>query len=378
MLKRKLDISKELKPGKVLLILGPRRVGKTTLLQEFMRTIPEKDFLFFRGDDLSAQRALESPDSTLLLPLVGEKKYLFIDEAQDIPNIGQTLKLIVDILPSIQILATGSSAFELNGQIGEPLTGRKITKHMYGLSQGEIQSNSETPRYIDKNSLENYMIYGTYPSVLTSKTFEEKQIQINEIVNSYLLRDILAYKDIKGARIIIQLLTLIAHQIGSEVSMVELAGKLQIDKNTVARYLDLLEKSYILFRLGGFSRNMRSEVTKYPKYYFYDLGIRNGVIENFNAIEKRDDVGKLWENYCVIERLKFHEQNNIFANHYFWRTWEQSEIDLVEESDGILRGYEIKWNTKLKASAPKQWTEAYGDKATWQEVNPSNFLDFVS
>ena len=225
--------------------------------------------------------------------------------------------------------------------------------------------------------LPEWLVYGMYPNALTAESRAHKAEFLRELIDSYLLRDILAYQEVKGSSVLMQLLVLLAHQVGSEVSHTELGRSLNIDKNTVARYLDLLEKSYIIFRLGGFSRNLRSEVTRMPKYYFYDVGVRNAVIGNFNQLSLRDDVGRLWENFMMTERMKMRTYNRIYANQYFWRTWKQNEIDLIEERDGQLYGYEIKWRDKHVAP-PAEWLEAYPGKTQWQTVTPQTAWMFLN
>lgn len=374
-IKRYLDIQSELKPGKTLVLFGPRRVGKTTLLTEFMINCKET-VVSYRGDELTTQHAFEVADSTQLQPYIGSAKVLAIDEAQAIPNIGQTLKVINDTMPNVSVVVTGSSSFELAGQIGEPLTGRKTTRYLFPIAITELLANDITPERTFQNNLPQLLVYGMYPNAITSNTNEERAEFLRELVDSYLLRDILTYQEVKGSRTLLQLLVLLAYQIGNEVSHTELGSSLGIDKNTVARYLDLLEKSYIIFRLGGFSRNLRSEVTRKAKYYFYDIGVRNAVINNFNPLEIRDDVGKLWENFIIVERLKMRTYTNLYANQYFWRTWKQGEIDLIEERGGKLYGYEMKWKDK-SVSAPYEWVESYGDGAEWQVINPKNALEFL-
>ena len=372
---RYLDITKELEAGKTLVIFGPRRVGKTTLLDDFIATSKDK-IAVYRGDEISTQHAFEIADRTLLEPHIGSSTILAIDEAQAIPGIGQSLKIINDTMPNVSVIVTGSSSFELAGQVGEPLTGRKTTRYLFPLSLQELLANESVPTQIFKNKLPSYLVYGMYPNAIIAKDDSRRADFLRELVDSYLLRDILRYQEVKGSRILLQLLVLLAYQIGGEVSHQELGSSLNIDKNTVARYLDLLEKSYIIFRLGGFSRNLRNEVTKTAKYYFYDVGVRNAVINNFNPLEIRDDIGQLWENFILVERLKMRTYNRIYANQYFWRTWKKNEIDLVEERDGKLFGYEFKWKDKT-TSAPKEWFEAYADQAEWQVVNPNNALDFL-
>lgn len=375
-IQRYLDIGSELTHGKTLVILGPRRVGKTTLLREFLEKTSQR-VLSYSGDEVSTQQAFEVADSARLRPLLGSAQVLAIDEAQAIPRIGQTLKIINDHFPDIAVVVTGSSAFELAGQVGEPLTGRKTTRYLYPVAVTEMLRDAVAPEYDFVQLLPEWLVYGMYPNALTAESQAQKAEFLRELVDSYLLRDILAYQEVKGSSVLMQLLVLLAHQVGNEVSHTELGRSLHIDKNTVARYLDLLEKSYIIFRLGGFSRNLRSEVTRMPKYYFYDVGVRNAVIGNFNELSLRDDVGRLWENFMVTERLKARTYNRIYANQYFWRTWKQNEIDLIEERDGTLYGYEMKWRDK-RVSPPAEWLEAYPGKTQWQTVTPQTAWGFLS
>lgn len=372
---RYLNIKKELRPGKTLVLFGPRRVGKTTLLEELINNSKER-IAAYKGDEISTQHAFEIADSTILKPHVGSAKILAIDEAQAVPGIGQTLKIINDTMPDVAVIVTGSSSFELAGQVGEPLTGRKTTRYLFPVSLSELLAGETIKERVFQQKLSGLLVYGTYPNAITAENDQDRAEFLRELVDSYLLRDILTYQEVKGSRVLLQLLVLLAYQIGGEVSQTELGSSLGIDKNTVARYLDLLEKSYIIFRLGGFSRNLRSEVTKTAKYYFYDVGVRNAVINNFNPLEIRNDVGQLWENFIIVERLKARTYNKIYANQYFWRTWKQNEIDLIEEREGQLFGYEMKWKNKT-VSAPKEWQEAYPEGAHWQLVHPSNALSFL-
>jgi predicted AAA+ superfamily ATPase len=373
-IERYLDIAKELKKGKTLVLVGPRRVGKTTLLGDFVAQTQERVALY-RGDELSTQHAFEVADSAALEPHIGSATVLAIDEAQAITGIGQTLKIINDTMPHLSVVVTGSSSFELSGQLGEPLTGRKTTRYLFPISLSELLDKEPIPERVFQRQLPGYLIYGMYPDAITAADNHQRVEFLRELVDSYLLRDILAYQEVKGSRLLLQLLVLLAHQVGDEVSQTELGSALRIDKNTVARYLDLLEKSYIVFRLGGFSRNLRSEVTKTAKYYFYDVGVRNAVINNFNPLDIRNDVGKLWENFMIVERLKMRTYSSLYANQYFWRTWKQNEVDLVEERSGSLFGYEMKWQDKNTA-APSEWQETYVN-AKWQMVHPGNALRFL-
>ncbi|MBU6389506.1 ATP-binding protein [Patescibacteria group bacterium] len=372
---RYLNIKKELQPGKTLVLFGPRRVGKTTLLNRFLEST-DQPAAVYKGDELSTQHAFEMADMALLQPYIGSAKILAIDEAQAIPNIGHSIKIVNDTMPELSVILTSSSSFELAGQIGEPLTGRKTTHYLYPIALIELLADEAVPQRVFESTLPALLVYGMYPDVLTAKANNKRAEFLRELIDSYLLKDILAYQEIKGSRLLLQLLTLLAYQVGSEVSLSELGTSLNIDKKTVARYLDLLEKSYIIFRLGGFSRNLRSEVTKTAKYFFYDVGVRNAVINNFNPLETRNDLGALWENFMIVERLKMRTYTKLYANQYFWRTWKQNEIDLVEEREGKLFGYEMKWKEKA-VSAPDEWKETYGDAAQWQPIYPANALAFL-
>lgn len=355
------------------MIFGPRQVGKTTLIQDFLSQTTLK-FKLETGDDIRIQNLFASQELDRILSYARPYELLVIDEAQKIPHVGIALKMIVDHLPHIQIIVTGSSSFDLAGQIGEPLTGRKKTLTLFPLSQLELKEKYGS--YELEEQLHNYLIYGAYPEIITASTIEEKRNKIEEITHSYLLKDILELERVKSSKILLDLLRLIAFQIGKEVSLSELGTQLAIDRKTVARYLDIFEKSFILFNVRGFSRNLRKEVSKSSRYYFYDLGVRNALIANFNAIELRNDVGELWENFVFIERLKKRSYKNIFANVYFWRTWDQKEIDIVEEREGKLFGYECKWSPS-KTKAPKDWVKNYPE-ASFEIIGRKDYLDFVS
>lgn len=366
-------VEKYLKPNRVLLIYGPRRVGKTTLLQ---KTLSETNLKYKldSGDNIVTQQILGSQDFSKILDYVEGYELIAIDEAQNIPNIGMGLKIIVDQVPRIKVIATGSSSFELAGQVGEPLTGRKQTLVLYPVSQFELRK-SFNHHELGQN-LPEYLIFGTYPEVLQTSSRNEKIEIISEIANSYLLKDLLAFERVKSSRILLDLLKLLAFQLGSEVSLSELATQLGVDVKTVQRYLDLLEKSFVIYRLNGFSRNLRKEVTSKSKYYFLDTGIRNALIAQFNNLNQRNDVGQLWENFLIIERLKLRSYRSLPANSYFWRTYDQQEIDLVEEREGKLFGYEIKWAPNKETSAPKLWKETYSN-AEFMTINQKNYLDFI-
>ncbi|HNB51037.1 MAG TPA: ATP-binding protein [Anaerolineales bacterium] len=362
-----------LQPNKVLVLYGARQVGKTTLLRDFLAGTSLK-YKLDSGDNIRTQHLLSSLDFSQILPYVEGYELLAIDEAQEIPEIGKALKIIVDQVPGIRVIVTGSSSFELAGQTGEPLTGRKRTLTLYPLAQAELLSRYN--RFELREHLEDFLIYGMYPEVIEAPTREAKITAISEITDSYLLKDLLAYDRVRNSRTLVDLLRLLAFQVGSEVSINELSRQLSMDVKTLGRYLDLLEQGFVLFRLGGFSRNLRNEVTSKAKYYFFDNGIRNALIAQFNRLDQRNDIGALWENFMMIERLKAREYKSILANAFFWRTYDQQEIDLIEERQGQLFAYEFKWSAKKIASPPKIWTEAYPN-SVFTTIHPENYLEFV-
>jgi hypothetical protein len=373
MISRAIDINQHLQPNKVLIIYGARQVGKTTLVKKFLKETNLKH-LFHTGDEIPFAQDMAKCDLNLLHKMLDDVQLLVIDEAQKIPNIGRALKLIVDNLSGIRVIATGSSAFTLANKTGESLTGRKNILTLYPISCYEL--NFDSSLYQLERNLSDFLRFGMYPNILELDTYQQKEQRIKEIKDSYLLQDILEFKKIKGSQVIIDLLKHIAFQIGSEVSTSELASKVGVDSKTIRRYLDLLEKSFVLFRLGGFSRNLRKEISKMDKYYFYDIGIRNALISNFNDLDTRNDIGQLWENFILLERLKLHEYQQTTANYYFWRTYDQKEIDLIEERNAKLYGYEFKAGQK-RPQAPKDWLENYND-AEYEVINRDNYLDFIT
>ena len=368
------NLSSYLKPNKVLFIFGSRQAGKTTLLKKFLSENKDKfRYKLDSGDDINLHAVLGSSDFKKIIEYAKGYDLIAIDEAQKIKGIGQGLKIMVDQVPNLKVIVTGSSSFDLAGQIGEPLTGRKITLALYPLSQ--IEMGNIYNDYELKSRLDDYLIYGAYPEVLTNEFINDKKRILEELVGSYLLKDILELEKVKSSKLLLDLLRLLAFQIGSEVSLSELGKQLGIDGKTVARYLDLFEKSFVIINIRGFSRNLRKEITKKSKYYFLDNGIRNAIIANFNPLEIRDDIGKLWENFLVVERIKKQSYHQIYANNYFWRTWNQKEIDWVEERDGKLFGYEFKWKSKpLKVATA--WSENYPD-ASLEIIDKENYLEFV-
>ena len=366
-------IENYLKPNKVVIILGARRVGKTALVKKLLSQIQE-NYLFLNGEDLDTQNVLERRSQKNYELLLGKTKLLVIDEAQAIPDIGAKLKLMVDSIDGLKILVTGSSVFDLNNKIGEPLVGRKTTFYLFPLSQEEF---SQSENYIDtKGLLEERMIYGSYPELQHLSSREEKTTYLKEQISSYLLKDILAFEGVQKREKIVSLLKILAFRVGSEISVEGIGNELQISKNTVDRYLDLLSKVFIIHQVSGFNRNLDNEITKKHKWYFYDNGILNALISNFNSFSSRDDQGKLWENYLVSERKKFQEYNRLNVNNYFWRTHNKQEIDWIEESEGNLFAYEFKWNPNKKVKVPSAWENAY-PKAVFKTIHPDNYLEFI-
>jgi predicted AAA+ superfamily ATPase len=367
------NLGQHLQSGKVVIILGPRRTGKTTMVNHFLENTTYK-YRGETGDNIRINELFETGDFNLIKEFSKGFELIVIDEAQKIKNIGQGLKILTDYTENLRLLVTGSSSFELLGQTGEPLTGRKRTFTLYPISQSELLSRLN--RYDLKENLESYLLFGGYPEVITTNDKTEKIEILNEILNLYLLKDILEVDRVKNSKLLLNLLRLLAFQVGNQVSMSEIARTLQIDNKTVARYLDLFEKSFVLLSLGGYSNNLRSEVSRKNKYYFYDNGIRNALISNFNPLSIRNDTGMLWENFLFIERIKMRAYTNMHANIFFWRTYDQKEIDLIEERDGKLFGYEFKWGTKM-VKVPRKWAEKYPE-AEFTVINQDNYLEFIA
>ncbi|NEN24896.1 ATP-binding protein [Cryomorpha ignava] len=367
------DVLKSLVPNKVVILLGPRRVGKTVLIHQILQQMSEP-YLLLNGENADVRKKLEYRSTQNYLNLLGSNKLLVIDEAQKIPEIGNVLKLMVDEIEGLKVLVTGSSAFDINTITGEPLTGRKKTFKLFALSEEEL-NQVESP--LDKAAnLNQRLIYGSYPELIQLPDIKEKQEYLEDLVNSYLLKDILSFENIRNSDKIFDLLRLIAFQIGSEVSYNEIGRQLSMSKNTVERYLDLLSKVYILHSVSAFSRNLRKEIVKGKKWYFYDNGLRNILIGNMNPIELRNDIGALWENYIISERIKYQKYSRLLVYNFFWRTYDQQEIDWIEDRGGILHGYEFKWNPKRNAKAPIAWKNAYPD-SKFELINSENYLDWV-
>ena len=365
-------ITANLQPNKVIILLGARRTGKTFLLNQIIKRRSEK-YLFLNGEDVSTFDLLKRRSIENYKNLLGTKRLLIIDEAQKIPDIGSILKLMIDGISNLKVIVSGSSAFDMMNTLGEPLTGRKYTFNLFPLSAGEIYNNEEET--ISKDRLFLMLIYGNYPELTTLRDINSKREYLREIINSYLLKDILLFENIKNSTKIFNLLRLIAFQIGGEVSYQELGKQLGMSKNTVEKYLNLLQKVFILFKLGGYSKNLRKEITKNSKWYFYDNGIRNAIVANFLNISVRGDVGQLWENFIISERMKFIKNNSLFANTFFWRTYDRQEIDLVEERDGRLFAYEFKWKNE-KVKKPRAWSKAYPTSG-FEVISQDNYLQWL-
>ena len=365
-------ILKKLQPNKVVILYGARRVGKTMLVNEILAKVNEP-ILRLNGDDINVHDKLSIRSIENYKQILGTCKLLYIDEAQKIPEIGLKLKLMIDEIEGLRIIISGSSSFDIHKNAGEPLTGRKYTFTLYTLSENEYTQIENNINKMDK--VRERLIFGNYPELLHLPDRQDKVDYLNEMISSYLLKDILVYEHIKNSQKIFNLLRLIAFQIGGEVSLQELGIQLGISKNTVEKYLELLSKVFILHKVEGFSRNLRKEITKNSRWYFLDNGIRNAVIANFNPLHARNDIGALWENYMISERLKYQEYKRISSNNYFWRTYEQQEIDWVEERDGSLFGYEFKWKEE-KVKIPTQWKSAYPD-ASFELININNFSEWL-
>ena len=358
--------------NKAIILMGARQVGKSTLLQSLLGG--DETVLWLSGDDDDVRELFRSISSTRLKAIVGNRKTVVIDEAQRIEDIGLRLKLITDQMPGVQVIATGSSSFELSSKVNEPLTGRKRELKLFPLSFREMVSH--TSFLEEHRMIPHRLTYGYYPEVVCSPA-NEKEV-LKELTDSYLYKDLLSFDTLRKPDVIVRLLKALSLQIGSQVSYNELASLLGLTSKTVEKYLDILEKSYIIFRLGSFSRNKRNELKLSRKIYFWDLGIRNAVIGNMAPLENRNDTGALWENFLIAERMKYNSYSNSFAQSYFWRTKDQSEIDYLEEEDGGLSAYEFKWNpAKSKTKCPASFAAAY-PSSTYRVITPDNIEDFIT
>ena len=359
--------------GQVLIIQGPRQVGKTTLALDITKSLKSKgDVRIFNCDDPDHRAILENKGLEALRSAIGNAKVIFIDEGQKLSSIGQTLKLLADYYKKrVQIVVTGSSAINLLDRTQESLTGRKRVYTLYPISAQEFSKGA----VIQRNKLEPLLVYGSYPQVITTKNKQDKADILKELKTSYLYRDVFDFQGMKNADVFMNLVKALAYQIGNEVSYRELANLLKIGYATVERYVHILEQTFIIFHLPVFTRNKRRELSKLRKIYFYDLGIRNAVINNFNPLNKRDDLGALWENFIVVERMKYREYHRIEANQYFWRTYDGSEVDLVEEREGRLYGYEFKWKPREYPRMLTKWNEYKG--SSYKVITPNEIRGFI-
>lgn len=366
-------IEKYLFRGRVIVLYGARRVGKTTLVKHLLAKHADKRTRYLNCDLLSVRTALQVEESTALNAYLGEQDLVVLDEAQQIENIGRILKILVDEFPAMQVIATGSSSFHLLNQSAEPLTGRMYRFELYPLSLAEL-AGDQGYSAVDPR-LELLLRFGSYPAIIDLPEAEAR-LALDELVSNYLYRDALAFIGLRKSTVLIKLLELLARQVGQEVSYQELGQALGIDRRTVVNYIDLLEQCFVLFRLGAFSRNLRKEISKSVKVYFYDLGVRNGLIQNFTPLALRSDIGALWENFCIVERLKLLHYRQQFANQYFWRTYDQQEIDYLEEADGRLQGYEFKWSPNAKVKEPTAFLQSYPGSQV-ERIDRSNYWRFL-
>lgn len=372
MIQRKLSelISSKLGQGKAIIVIGARQVGKTTLLKQLVGD--NKHVLWFNADEMNVRSLFENVSVERFKTLFEKNEIIIIDEAQRIENIGLKLKLITDNLPAVQLIVTGSSAFELANKVNEPLTGRKWEYQLYPLSFGEMVAHHGL--FEEINHLPVRLVYGYYPDIVCNQG-AEKQI-LHQLTDSYLYKDILEWERIKKPDKLLKLLQALAYQVGSQVSFNELSNMLEIDKMTVEKYVILLEQSKVIFRLSSFSRNLRNELKSSRKIYFYDNGIRNALIANFSMPEMREDVGALWENFMISERVKFLQYNEKWVNNWFWRTTAQQEVDYIEEADGKMTAFEFKWNPNKKGKVTKVFTNAY-PQAEVEVIHRENFDKFL-
>lgn len=357
--------------GKAIVLIGPRQVGKTTLLQMLMKETDRKT-LYWNCDEPDIRQKLSHPTSTQIQSETASADLILIDEAQRVPNIGITLKLFVDNLPDKQVVLTGSSALELSSSINEPLTGRKYEYHVLPFSAEELIEHHNGTE--EKRLLERRLLFGSYPEVV-NRPGEERETLTN-LINSYLYKDVFSFQDVRKPEIVEQLLQALALQVGSEVSFNELSQLLGLNSQTVQRYVDLLEKSFVVFHLRSFSRNLRNELKKSRKIYFYDNGVRNALIGDFKPLQLRQDAGSLWENYLVSERLKHNSYSLFYGKSYFWRTQHQQEIDYIEDIDGVLHTFEFKWNASKQPKLTETFAKSYPNH-TFSIVNSENYQDFV-
>ena len=366
-------IEERLFRGRVITLFGARRVGKTTLAQKILENHKDKRTRYLNCDLRSVQQGLGVQEAEILRYYLGDNDLVVLDEAQNIPDIGQILKILVDTYPEMQIIATGSSSFRLANAVGEPLTGRVTSFELYPLSVQEIAGNRGFS--VIEPRLQHLLRFGSFPDIIDADEAYARE-QLEELVSNYLFKDVLAFSGIKKETVLFDLVRMLALQMGNEVSYSGLANALQVDRKTIISYIDVLEQNFILFRLGAYSKNLRKEITKSQKIYFYDVGVRNALIEAFQPLELRNDVGFIWENFCIVERLKYAKNNRRYINRYFWRTYDQKEIDYIEEEDGVLTGYECKWSPDASMKVPEKFLNAYPGTVV-QRIDRSNYWRFL-
>jgi hypothetical protein len=365
-------IEKNLFKGKVIVVYGARRVGKTTLMKHILKK--KQGGKYINCDLLQFKSALETTNSELLRNFIGNTKLLILDEAQNIRNIGMVLKIITDTFTDVQVIATGSSSFELSDKLSEPLTGRSRYYQLHPFAMAELLQKYN---WIELDArMNNILRFGLYPEVFESPE-EEAIEELQNIASTYLYKDILQLDSIKRVDLILKLLKSLALQLGNEVSYNEIAGLLGENAHTIKRYIEILEQAFVIFRLPSYSRNLRKELGKRNKIYFFDIGIRNAIINNFAPLDMRNDVGALWENFCIVERIKLNQNQRLFKNYYFWRTYSQKEIDFIEEAEGKLTAFEFKWEGKKKVKPPDEFINAYPE-AGFTVISRENYFNFIS
>lgn len=357
--------------GKGIILLGPRQVGKTTLLKSIVEKLGNTA-IWYNADEPQTRELLDGIGSAQMKTYFGDAEIIVIDEAQRIPHIGLTAKIAIETFPEKQIVLTGSSSLELQSNINEPLTGRKYEFHLFPVSFEELVKHGHL--HAEMQELENRLIFGSYPEIVSNPARAHQHLKL--LADSYLFKDLLTYEGIKKPKLLTKLLQALAYQIGSEVSYTELGNMLSVDKNTIEKYIDLLEKSFVVFRLSALSRNARNEIKKGKKIYFYDTGIRNALIGNFEPISTRQDKGALWENFLIAERLKLLNYNEFYGQTYFWRTFQQQEIDYLEEADGKISAYEFKWKEGAKARVSQTFTSSY-NMQDFKVINSRNYYEFL-
>ena len=362
------SIKNKIGTGKAIIIVGARQVGKTTLVKHLLK---DQEYLFFDADDPTIRQLLSNPNTEQIRTFLGNYNTVFVDEAQRIEGIGLTLKIITDQFKDVQLIVSGSSSFDLGNKLNEPLTGRKWEYELFPISWEEFEKKEGFIKA--EQQIENRIIYGFYPEVLNNQGKEREVLK--NLTSSYLYRDILAFSEIRKPEILDNLLLALSLQVGSEVNYNELAQTIGVNKITIQKYIDILEKGYIVFRLYSFSRNIRNEIKRNRKIYFYDNGIRNMIIGNFNQLKLRADVGSLWENFLIAERIKQNVYKDTFARMYFWRTKQQQEVDFVEEKNGEISGFEFKWNPKTKIKFPETFVKSYN--ANTKKIDRKNFREFI-